>query len=169
MQDADFHWHGGSKRFNRISRSLKVAETCEGLLPASNSKINGLPRSDQIDDYLVVSSVTRAESEGFLSGGGASDSGAFSCSFTAVRAKTPFHPARLTPKPIIQGAQTAVVTGPKGEEIYTDKYGRIKVQFHWDRKGKKDENTTCFIRVRNRGPGNNGASSSRRASARKLW
>ena len=43
--------------------------------------------------------------------------------------------------------QTAVVTGPKGEEIYTDKYGRIKVQFHWDREGKHDENTTCFIRV----------------------
>ncbi|MEM6372385.1 MAG: type VI secretion system tip protein TssI/VgrG, partial [Pseudomonadota bacterium] len=45
------------------------------------------------------------------------------------------------------GLQTAVVTGPSGEEIYTDKYGRIKVQFHWDRLGQKDENTTCWVRV----------------------
>lgn len=137
-------------RIEEVQSDFEIAEgsgDVRGVAAGFKFKINGLPRSDQIDDYLVVSSVTRAESEGFLSGGGASDSGAFSCSFTAVRAKTPFHPARLTPKPIIQGAQTAVVTGPKGEEIYTDKYGRIKVQFHWDRKGKKDENTTCFIRV----------------------
>jgi type VI secretion system secreted protein VgrG len=137
-------------RIEEVQSDFEIAEgsgDVRGVAAGFKFKINGLPRSDQIDDYLVVSTVTRGESEGFLSDGGASGSGAFSCSFTAVRAKTPFHPARLTPKPIIQGAQTAVVTGPKGEEIYTDKYGRIKVQFHWDRKGKKDENTTCFIRV----------------------
>ena len=137
-------------RIEEVQSDFEIAEgsgDVRGVAAGFKFKMNSLTRSDQIDDYLVVSSVTRAESEGFLSGGGASDSGAFSCSFTAVRAKTPFHPARLTPKPIIQGAQTAVVTGPKGEEIYTDKYGRVKVQFHWDRKGKKDENTTCFIRV----------------------
>ncbi len=55
--------------------------------------------------------------------------------------------ARLTPKPFVQGPQTAVVVGPAGEEIYTDKYGRVKVQFHWDRDGKKDENSSCWIRV----------------------
>ena len=44
-----------------------------------------------------------------------------------------FRPQRLTPKPFVQGPQTAVVVGPAGEEIYTDKYGRVKVQFHWDR------------------------------------
>ena len=52
-----------------------------------------------------------------------------------------------TPKPFVQGPQTAVVVGPAGEEIYTDKYGRVKVQFHWDREGKKDENSSCWIRV----------------------
>jgi type VI secretion system secreted protein VgrG len=137
-------------RIEEVQSDFEIAEgsgDVRGVAAGFKFKMNGLTRSDQIDDYLVVSSVTRAESEGFFSGGGASDGGAFSCSFAAVRAKTPFHPARLTPKPIIQGAQTAVVTGPKGEEIYTDKYGRIKVQFYWDRKGKKDENTTCFIRV----------------------
>ena len=71
----------------------------------------------------------------------------YHCTFTAIKAADQFRPARLTPKPVVQGLQTAVVTGPKGEEIYTDKYGRIKVQFHWDREGKHDENTTCFMRV----------------------
>ena len=58
-----------------------------------------------------------------------------------------FRPKRITPKPFVQGPQTAVVVGPAGEEIYTDKYGRVKVQFHWDRRGKKDENSSCWIRV----------------------
>ena len=58
-----------------------------------------------------------------------------------------FRPKRITPKPFVQGPQTAIVVGPGGEEIYTDKYGRVKVQFHWDRRGKKDENSSCWIRV----------------------
>ena len=147
VQDADSY---SRTRIEEVQSDFETAEgsgDVRGLAVGFKTKINGLPRSDQMDDYLIVSTITRAESEGFLSDGGAEGTGAFSCSFTATRAKTPFRPARLTPKPIIQGAQTAVVTGPKGEEIYTDKYGRVKVQFHWDRKGKKDENTTCFIRV----------------------
>ena len=58
-----------------------------------------------------------------------------------------FPPARVTPVPFVQGCQTAVVVGPSGEEIYTDKYGRVKVQFYWDREGKKNENSSCWIRV----------------------
>ena len=56
-------------------------------------------------------------------------------------------PARVTPKPTVQGPQTAIVVGRAGEEIYTDKYGRVKVQFHWDREGKRNENSSCWIRV----------------------
>ena len=67
--------------------------------------------------------------------------------FTCIPAALPFRPPRTTPKPFIQGVQTAVVVGPAGEEIYTDKYGRVKVQFHWDRDGKKDQNSSCWIRV----------------------
>ena len=59
----------------------------------------------------------------------------------------PFRPPRTTPEPVVQGTQTAVVVGPPGEEIFTDKYGRVKVQFHWDRQGKKDANSSCWIRV----------------------
>lgn len=50
-------------------------------------------------------------------------------------------------KPRIMGTQTTIVTGPAEEEIWTDKYGRVKVQFHWDQEGKYDENNSCWIRV----------------------
>jgi type VI secretion system secreted protein VgrG len=58
-----------------------------------------------------------------------------------------FRPPRLTPRPYIRGPQTAVVVGPSGNEIYVDQYGRVKVQFFWDRLGKNDENSSCWIRV----------------------
>ena len=58
-----------------------------------------------------------------------------------------FRPPRLARKPVIASTQTAVVVGKSGEEIWTDKYGRIKVQFFWDREGKADEKSSCWIRV----------------------
>jgi len=67
--------------------------------------------------------------------------------FTCIPYDVPFRPPLVTPRSVIHGSQTAIVVGPSGEEIYTDKFGRVKVQFHWDREGNKDENTTCWIRV----------------------
>src|SRR5262249_8776315 len=58
-----------------------------------------------------------------------------------------YRPARVTPKPRVQGPQTAVVVGPAGEEIHTDKYGRIRVQFHGDRVGSFDDHSSCWLRV----------------------
>ncbi|EIM18776.1 type VI secretion system tip protein VgrG [Pseudomonas chlororaphis] len=58
-----------------------------------------------------------------------------------------YRPALNHPKPRVLGSQTAVVTGPKGEEIHCDQYGRVKVQFHWDREGKADDKTSCWLRV----------------------
>jgi type VI secretion system secreted protein VgrG len=68
-------------------------------------------------------------------------------SFTAIPFATPYRPQRVTPKPFVQGTQTAIVVGPKGEEIYCDKYSRVKVQFLWDREGKWDANSSCWVRV----------------------
>jgi type VI secretion system secreted protein VgrG len=62
-------------------------------------------------------------------------------------ASLPFRPLMVTPHPSVRGVQTAVVVGPSGEEIYTDEYGRIKVQFHWDRDGQSDANSSCWLRV----------------------
>jgi type VI secretion system secreted protein VgrG len=68
-------------------------------------------------------------------------------SLEAVDVREPYRPARVTPKPVIQGTQTAVVVGPAGDEIHTDEFGRIRVQFHWDRYGKLDEKSSCWVRV----------------------
>ncbi len=72
---------------------------------------------------------------------------AYQNNFVCMPKKVKFRPARVTSKPVVHGMHTAQVVGPSGEEIYTDKYGRIKVQFPWDREGKKDESSSCWLRV----------------------
>jgi type VI secretion system secreted protein VgrG len=67
--------------------------------------------------------------------------------FTCIPFSLPFKPERTTPPPSIRGVQTAIVVGPPGEEIYTDKYARVKVQFRWDREGKNDVDSSCWMRV----------------------
>jgi type VI secretion system secreted protein VgrG len=104
-------------------------------------------RDDMNDTYLLtevqhVASVGKSYTTGDT-GSGAS----YSNTFTCIPASTPFRPARITPRPFVQGPQTALVVGKSGEEIWVDKYGRIKVQFYWDREGAKDENSSCWIRV----------------------
>jgi type VI secretion system secreted protein VgrG len=71
----------------------------------------------------------------------------YSNHFTCIPAQLPYRPERRTKKPFMQSVQNALVTGPPGEEIFTDKYGRVKVQFYWDREGKKDANSSCWLRV----------------------
>src|SRR5262249_29568798 len=67
--------------------------------------------------------------------------------FVAIPYATPFRPPQRAPRPVVGGCQTATVVGPQGEEIHTDEFGRIKVQFHWDRLGENDENRSWWIRV----------------------
>jgi type VI secretion system secreted protein VgrG len=67
--------------------------------------------------------------------------------FTCIPFALPFRPPQITPVPAMHGVQTATVVGPAGQEIFTDKYGRVKVQFHWDRQGKKDADSSCWVRV----------------------
>lgn len=101
--------------------------------------------ADTKREYLLVSmSLSVTEPEDF--GGGGGDE-AFSISMLSIPAEQAFRAARTTPKPIVQGLQTAIVVGPAGEEIYTDELGRVKVHFYWDRHGKADENASCWVRV----------------------
>jgi len=67
--------------------------------------------------------------------------------FSAIPHSVVYRPERRTPRPFVRGSQTAVVVGKSGEEIWTDKHGRVKVQFHWDHEGKKNENSSCWVRV----------------------
>jgi type VI secretion system secreted protein VgrG len=72
---------------------------------------------------------------------------AYTNQFTCIPVALPYRPPRKTPKPLVPGTQTSIVVGPPGQEIFTDKYGRVKVQFHWDREGKRDANSSCWVRV----------------------
>jgi len=94
--------------------------------------------------YLLTSVKHSVEQEAYRSGAGENS---YSNTFSCIPLDTPFRPSRSTPKPIVEGVQTAIVVGPAGEEIHTDEHGRIKVQFHWDREGKADEDSSCWIRV----------------------
>ncbi|MCG6942504.1 MAG: type VI secretion system tip protein VgrG [Thiohalocapsa sp.] len=105
------------------------------------------PWREQNQEYLVTSAVHHLRSNEFISTGRQENGPPYRSSFQVIPANQPFRPPRITPKPAIHGLQTAVVVGKSGEEIWTDKYGRIKVQFHWDRYGKKDENSSCWMRV----------------------
>ena len=75
------------------------------------------------------------------------DAPVYECRFECIPASVSYRPPRVTPWPVVRGAQIAQVTGPAGEEIYPDEYGRVKVKFPWDREGKHDENSSCWIRV----------------------
>jgi type VI secretion system secreted protein VgrG len=118
-----------------------------GIAAGSLFSFTDHPRSSQNREYLVLSATHHLTSDAFISTPGPSDAPIYQSSFTAMNAREPFRPPRVTPKPNIQGLQTAVVVGKSGEEIWTDKYGRIKVQFHWDRYGANDEKSSCWIRV----------------------
>ena len=136
-------------QFERFAGSTN----CRGLCTGSLFDLTGHPRPEQAREYLVVRATHDLEfSEYEAMQGGGSD---YACSFVAMTSQEPFRPERLTPKPIVQGPQTAVVVGPAGDEIYTDEYGRIKVQFHWDRQGKKDQDSSCWMRVAQTWAGNN--------------
>ena len=104
-----------------------------------------LDRHFNADGSYVLTAVEHtAKVSNLRSGGGEFH---YANTFTAIPADLPFRPARVTPKPFVQGTQTAVVVGPPGQEIFTDKYGRVKVQFHWDRQGQRNADSSCWIRV----------------------
>jgi type VI secretion system secreted protein VgrG len=100
-------------------------------------------------DYLIVETSIEASTDEYDSAapGTVRKGVSFKSSIVAIDCNTQFRAARTTPLPLIRGPQTAIVVGPSGEEIYTDKYGRVKVQFHWDRYSKADQNSSCWIRV----------------------
>jgi type VI secretion system secreted protein VgrG len=98
------------------------------------------------DGEYALTAVGHEATEEWVAGTKGGDA-TYTNTFACVPAATPFRPARLTPRPVVPGPQPAVVVGPGGEEIHTDRYGRVKVQFFWDRVGTHDENSSCWIRV----------------------
>ncbi len=103
------------------------------------------PRDDQNREHLIIATQVVISVQTYESGTGGGDQ--YRVNLKAIPSDVTFKPLLITPKPTIPGPQTATVVGKKGEEIWTDQYGRVKCQFHWDRYGESDENSSCWIRV----------------------
>ncbi|SMC22844.1 type VI secretion system secreted protein VgrG [Andreprevotia lacus DSM 23236] len=116
---------------------------CRTLAPGYSFTLKEHFRTDYDGDYLLLS-VRHDISNNLPWKDG---DGHYENRFVCQPKATVYRPPRITPQPVVHGAQTAVVVGPAGEEIYTDKYGRIKVQFPWDRLGKNDDKSSCWVRV----------------------
>ncbi|RWB10032.1 MAG: type VI secretion system tip protein VgrG [Mesorhizobium sp.] len=129
-----------------VHQRIAAVGTVRGLFSGCTFKLDGFPREDQNQEYLVVSAEYRLFDPGYRSHADV-DSENFKVILGVAPTALPYRPPRITPRPIMRGPQTATVVGPSGQEIFTDKYARVKVQFHWDRLGKKDENSSCFVRV----------------------
>jgi type VI secretion system secreted protein VgrG len=117
---------------------------CKNMV--SGHKFN-LERHFDADGQYLLTSVEHSAS---LSGdyrSGTDMAFTYENRFTCIPFALPFRPPRTTPKPTVQGSQTATVVGPAGEEIFTDKYGRVKVQFNWDREGQYNPDSSCWVRV----------------------
>ncbi len=102
-------------------------------------------RDSANQDYTLIALRHKGQNSSYRSGH--TDPFEYSNEFEAIPNSVPFRPPRLGRKPVISSTQTAVVVGKSGEEIWTDKYGRVTVQFYWDREGKADEKSSCWIRV----------------------
>lgn len=123
---------------------------CRRLIPGYRFTLDQYYRSELNREYLLVrlsQSGSQPQTLGAEAAGGGGNGVIYQNQFECIPSATPFRPSRITPKPLIPGPQTAIVVGPKGEEIYTDEHCRVKVQFHWDREGKNDEKSSCWIRV----------------------
>ena len=125
---------------------VKASSDYPVLAPGYSFKVGRHSDAAEEKKKYVVSSIAHSANEGSYRSG---DSGTFNYNnnFQCVPEDIALRPQVKRSKPYISGSQTAVVVGPSSEEIYTDKFGRIKVQFFWDRLGKKDENSSCWIRV----------------------
>ena len=126
--------------------TLKGAGNCIAFTSGYHFTLTNFGRDDLNEkDYLLVAMSFDA-SQGWEAFG-IDGVDHYDNTFTCIPIETPFRPRRKSFRPKIHGVQTAKVVGPAGEEIYTDDYGRIKVQFHWDREGASNEESSCWIRV----------------------
>ena len=127
------------------SRLFSGASNCRGFVPGFRIQVDARD-SDLSKQYVLLSvEETVLQSPSYVSD--QAESGGYNNRFTCVPFGTVYRPRRVTPKPLISGPQTAVVTVKKNEESWLDKYGRVRVQFHWDRLGESNEKSTCWVRV----------------------
>jgi type VI secretion system secreted protein VgrG len=117
--------------------------TCSRLLPGHLFTLAGHPRDDFNARYLVTHVAHRGEQPQALEEESSHGNSGYVNAFSCLQNDIPYRPARVTPRPLMRGVQTAIVVGPEGEEVHTDEHGRVQVQFHWDRQ----QAGSCWIRV----------------------
>jgi type VI secretion system secreted protein VgrG len=137
-------------RMENIESGYSIARgeaTYRGFMPGAKIKMTKHEVKSEENKSYVISYVEHSIIDESRIGNYSAIPSSYSNIFKALPDTTVFRPPPVTRRPLIPGPQTAKVVGPSGEEIYCDKYGRIKVQFHWDREGKNNENSSCWIRV----------------------
>lgn len=137
--------------YERISANGNLRALSVGSL----FELANYPRDDQNKEYLLLSARYFLHSDLYRSAKQAEAIPDYRIMFTAMDSVHPYRSALIAPQPTVKGPQTAIVVGPEGEKVWVDKYGRVKVQFHWDRYGKKDENSSCWVRVSQNWAGKN--------------
>jgi len=152
----------GGKAFTRARReendlrfeTYEGASNCRFLTCGRAFELQGHFRQGPIvhDRRYFVTAVTHKANNNYLNQAGEAD---YRNRFTAIPALVPYRPPRTTQVPRIHGPQTARVVGPPGEEIFCDEFGRVKVQFHWDRLGAFNEESSCWVRVSSPWAGSN--------------
>jgi len=121
------------------------ASTCRAFQSGGRFDLKEHYRADANQTYTLATVRHSARAGGYQPG--EPEVFEYHNAFVALPHGVPFRPPRVSRKPLIWGSQTAVVVGKSGEEIWTDKHGRVKIQFHWDRTGKKNEDSSCWVRV----------------------
>src|SRR5216683_3182050 len=132
-----------------LSLSIQGGGNCRNFVAGHKFKLTTkdgtLEKQFQADGAYVLTRVQHtARMSGYRSG---DTEFTYQNRFQCIPAALPYRPQRTTHKPVAQGTQTAVVVGPAGDEIFTDKYSRVKVQFHWDAEGKNNADSACWCRV----------------------
>jgi type VI secretion system secreted protein VgrG len=126
------------------------ASHCRAFLPGYRFELMQHPVDTFNTTYLLTEVNSRASvGTAYVESGDNrnADMGGYENSFSVIPYSTPYRPRRTTAKALVNGPHSALVVGPGGEEIYADKYGRVKVQFYWDRAGKSNEDSSCWCRV----------------------
>ncbi len=127
-------------------RLLRGGGSARALVSGARFELDEHYRTSMNAEYILLRVQHRAAMGGYR-GQDSNSELDYQNEFLALPADTTYRTARRTPRPLIHGTQTALVVGPAGEEIHTDKYGRVKVQFYWDRVGHRNEDSSCWVRV----------------------
>lgn len=130
--------------YNSQSKRIQAEGNVLTIAPGYVFTLSRHPHSSLNDKHLIISATYELEEAGYASG---SEESSYRISFTAIPHSYQYRIPRHTPKPKIVGSQGAIVTGPAGEEVYTNDYGDIKIQFHWDRYGPLNQDSSDWVRV----------------------